>query len=317
MIELYEFALDSIELGIIIIDSSQCIRFWNKYMENITQIGHDNAIGRLLGDVCETFQKKRYQDILESVLVQNQSRFCSSLLHKAFAFPAAGNRSDIRQNMKIVPKKVNNEVYALIQIDDITDEVSNEHNMASLINELKRGYLEAKESEELNKKLAQMDPLTKIANRHAIIKYLDTLFENRANLRHSALMFLDLDGFKKVNDTYGHIMGDNLLIEIAGVLKRRVRKDDIVARLGGDEFLVLLSDIESVESVKAVGNKLVTEIAKPIVMEGVTIQVTVSIGIAMYEDNIKDTNGFIKIADEAMYRAKHEGKNRFVLLKNV
>jgi len=317
MIELFRFALNSIDIGIIIIDSSQCIKFWNRYIERISQIKYDDAIGKYLGDICDTFQKKRYQDILKSVFEQNLSRFCSSKLHKAFIFPPAGDRSDIRQNMKIEPALIGDEVFALIQIDDITDEVSNEYKLTSLINELKRGYIEVKESEELNKKLALMDSLTKIANRHAIIKYLDSLFENGADINGHALMFLDLDGFKTVNDTYGHLMGDSLLVAIADIIKGKVRENDIVARLGGDEFLVLLSNIKSVESVRAVGNKLVEEIAKPIVIDGVTLNVTVSIGIAMYDENIKSTKEFIKVADKAMYFAKREGKNKFVLYENA
>jgi diguanylate cyclase len=317
MIDLFQFALNSIDIGIIIIDGNQCIKFWNRYMERISEIKHNDAVGKRLGDVCETFQKRRYQEIFESVFVQNMSRFCSSKLHKAFVFPASGNRDNIRQNMKIEPTTLNDECYALIQIDDITDEVSNEFKLTSLINELKRGYLEVKESEELNRQLAEMDPLTKIANRHGITQYLNKLFENKAELHNHALMFLDLDGFKSVNDTYGHLMGDNLLIEIAGILKRKVRKDDVVARLGGDEFLVLLSNIESTDAVKTVGKKLVEEIAKPIVFDGVTISVTISIGIVMYDAAIKDTSDFIKLADEAMYMAKNHGKNKFVLYKDT
>lgn len=313
MIELFRFALDSIDIGIIIIDSSQYIRFWNRYMEKISQIKYEQAIGRPLSEVCDTFQKKRYQDILNSVFEQNLSRFCSSKLHKAFVYPAVGDRSQIRQNMKIEPTQVGDEVYALIQIDDITDEVSNEYKLTSLINELRRGYLEVKESEELNKKLAQTDALTKIANRHAIVQHIDTLFQQRNYNCGYALLFLDLDGFKHVNDTYGHLMGDSLLIAIAEKLKNKVRKDDMVARLGGDEFLVLLGNIKSKDAVECVGAKLVEEIAKPIDINGITIKITASIGIAMLDDTVKNTSELIKKADEAMYIAKRSGKNKFVI----
>lgn len=313
MIDLFQFALNSIDIGIIIIDSSQIIRFWNQYMERISEIKKEDAVDKTLGEVCDTFQKRRYQDILESVLVHNQSRFCSSKLHKAFVFPLAGDKSIIRQNMKIEPTTINDEVFALIQINDITDQVSNEYKLTSLINELKRGYLEVKESEELNRQLAYTDPLTKLANRSGIIKYMDALFENRAELECHALMFLDLDGFKAVNDTYGHLMGDDLLIVISGILKSKTRKDDYVSRLGGDEFLILLSEIRSAEALKSVGGKLIDEIAKPIEIGGTTIHVTVSIGIAMYDESIKDTNDFIRMADKAMYCAKRGGKNKFVI----
>jgi diguanylate cyclase (GGDEF)-like protein len=311
MIELYQFALNSIDIGIILIDCNQTIVFWNKCMEVISQIRHDDALGKKLPEVCSVFKKKRYQDILESVIVKNQSRFCSSKLHNSFVLPLSGCSSNIKQNMTIEPTTINNCVYALIQIDDITDEVSNEHKLTSLINELKRGYLEVKESEEVNRQLAEMDQLTKIANRHGISQYIDALFRMNVNLSSYALMFIDLDGFKLVNDTYGHLMGDNLLIEVADILKRKIRKNDLVARLGGDEFLILLSSVVTKESLEVVGQKLITEISRPIQIEGLTVHVTASIGIAMYDPDIVDTNSFIKKADDAMYRAKRKGKNMF------
>lgn len=313
MIELFQFALNCIDIGVIIIDSSQTIKFWNKYMERISQIHQSEALGRKLPDVCDTFKKKLYQDIIESALVHNQSRFCSSKLHKAFVYPKDYNDENIRQNMDIEPVVIDNETYALIQIDDITAQVSNEYKMTSLINELKKGYLEIKESEQINRQLASRDTLTDLANRHAIMQLLDNTFKDPATLKRSALLFLDLDGFKSVNDTYGHLMGDNLLIKVAEILKNKVRKDDFVARLGGDEFLIFISNIDSIESLKTIGNKLVTEIAKPIVIDSATIHVTVSIGIAPYDDSIKSSSEFINAADEAMYRAKKSGKNKFVI----
>lgn len=313
MINLFQFALNNIDIGIVIIDSSQTIKFWNKYMEKISQIYQNEAIGKKLPDVCSTFQKRMYQDILDSVLRHNQSRFCSSKLHKAFVYPSAGNNGNIRQNMKIEPKSLENETYAIIQIEDITAQVFNEYRLTSLINELKKGYIEVKESEEMNRKLAQMDPLTKISNRNAILQYLDSLFDNHINLSGNALIFLDLDGFKSVNDTYGHLMGDSLLVQIAVILKNKVRRNDLVARYGGDEFLALIRNVESKESLKAIGEKLVSEIAKPILIDGTNLHVTVSVGIALYQSSMKNANSFIKAADEAMYSAKREGKNRFII----
>ncbi len=316
MIELFQFALDSVDIGIIIIDSTQRIKFWNKYMEYITEIKCEAAVDKQLQEICPTFTKKRYQDILETVIVNNQSRFCSSKLHKSFVFPVSGFDENIRQNMKIEPTTIDGEVHALIQIIDITNEVSNEHKLTSLINQLKKGYNEVKESEEHNRQLAETDPLTKLFNRHAITEYLNNLFSRNVNLTGYALMFMDLDGFKAVNDTYGHLVGDMLLVEIAGILKRKIRKDDVVARLGGDEFLILLNSIGSVESLEAVGRKLISEIDKPIMLDGQSLHVTASIGIAMINEHVHETSDFIKLADDAMYQAKREGKNRYILSEN-
>jgi diguanylate cyclase (GGDEF)-like protein len=284
-------------------------------MEGISRIRQSDAVGKQLCDICAKFRKKRYQDILEAVLVKNQSRFCSSKLHNAFVFPACGDTASIRQNMMIEPTTIDNEVFALIQINDITNQVTNEHKLTSLITELKKGYLEVIESAELHKQLAQTDPLTRLANRSGINKYTEEMFRNGTDLKTCALMFLDLDGFKSVNDTYGHLMGDNLLIEVAGILKRKMRKDDVVARIGGDEFLILLYNMESLESLEIVGQKLVDEIAKPVCIDNQQVHVTVSIGIAPYDKSFESAIDFIKAADDAMYRAKREGKNKYVICR--
>jgi diguanylate cyclase (GGDEF) domain len=316
MIELFQFALNSINIGIIIVDSSQRVQFWNRYIERISRVRQNDALGKPLGEICDTFEKKRYKEIMGAVFTKNQSRFCSSKLHRAFVYPATGDRESIRQNMMIEPATFDDETYALIQIDDITNEVTNEHKLTSLIYELKKGYLEVKESEETAKRLAETDPLTKLLNRHGIVQIIDSLFENKPELIKSALMFLDLDGFKSVNDTYGHLTGDNLLIKIASTLRHKIRKNDFVARIGGDEFVVLLNHIEEPESLEIIGRKMVDEIAKPISVEGgVAIQVTVSVGITMYCGKIANTSDFIKAADEAMYCAKRSGKNRFVIAR--
>jgi diguanylate cyclase (GGDEF)-like protein/PAS domain S-box-containing protein len=313
MIELYCFALNSIDLGIIIIDSDRIIRFWNNYIEKISQIKSEEAVGRKLGDICETFSKTRYQDIMNGVFSQNMSRFCSSRLHKAFVYPKSGKIDMIRQNMTIEPTCVDGETYAVIQINDITNQVNNEYSLTSLINELRRDYDEIKGSEEYNKQLAEIDSLTKTANRHAITAYIDSIFTQGNNIDGNALLFLDLDGFKNINDTYGHLMGDNLLISVANRIKSKLRKGDIVARLGGDEFLVLLTNVRTYEDVAAVGTKLLEEISNPTVINGTEIKVTVSIGISMFGKDIHNTKDFIRTADEAMYNAKRGGKNRFVI----
>lgn len=313
MIELFRFALNSIDMGVIIIDSDHRIMFWNSYIEKISQIKNEEADGQPLEKICDTFSKKRYQEIIESVFLRNFSRFCSSKLHHAFVYPKSGYSEKIRQNMIIQPVTLDGKTYAVIQIQDITNAVTNEYSLTSLINELKRGYDEIKESEEINKQLAEVDSLTKIANRHAITSYIDKIFENNPLIGGYALLFLDLDGFKHVNDTYGHLMGDNLLVYVADCITKRLRKGDMVARLGGDEFLVLLKNIYNVNEASAVGRKLIEAISDKIVLSGIEVQVTASIGISMYTTSIHNTEDFIKTADDAMYRAKRGGKNKFVI----
>lgn len=159
---------------------------------------------------------------------------------------------------------------------------------------------------------AERDLLTGLPNRY--------LFEDR--LTHAltishrqktrlALMFLDLDGFKAVNDVWGHHCGDGVLQEVALRIQRCVRASDTVARLGGDEFTVVLSDMNHTRDAANVAKKIIAELRKPFVVEGQKTQITASIGIAFAPDDGDDLKHLMRSADSAMYRAKKSGKNRF------
>jgi diguanylate cyclase (GGDEF)-like protein len=119
---------------------------------------------------------------------------------------------------------------------------------------------------------------------------------------------MDLDGFKGINDTYGHEAGDKVLIETSKKLKKIFREDDVVVRLGGDEFVILAEYIKY-DNLKIIANKIIKEILKPVSLEnGKLVQAGVSIGIAVYPDDADNMEKLIKRADEAMYFSKRSGK---------
>lgn len=120
----------------------------------------------------------------------------------------------------------------------------------------------------------------------------------------------DLDGFKEINDAMGHKAGDAVLREVAGRLSRSVRSADTVARIGGDEFVILLTDLDHAEKAEQLAAKLVTVLAEPLLIDGTTVQVTVSIGIVTFPGEGVSEETLMQFADEAMYRAKQRGKNR-------
>lgn len=310
--------LNRIEIGVILIDTEQTIVLWNKYIERLSAIRWKAAVGKPLAEVCPIFKIKRYQDILKAVLVLGQSRFCSSKLHHSFIFPPSGERDTFRQNMFIETVTVDGHSYALIQIEDITGTVTNELRLTSLVNELRKGYLEVKENEELTRQLAHIDPLTNIYNRLAINEQTEQLFASPLELAGSAMLFLDLDSFKAVNDACGHAAGDFLLTHVAKLLTESVRQEDLVARLGGDEFLVLFRSMRDVAAAMTVGGKITEAIAKPVRTEdGSLLHVTASVGIALYSNAIQSANDYIKAADIAMYRAKRGGKNRVIVVEGM
>ncbi|HRT71182.1 MAG TPA: PAS domain S-box protein [Syntrophales bacterium] len=168
-----------------------------------------------------------------------------------------------------------------------------------------------KEAERAITHLAYHDPLTGLPNRILFNDRLSMaiIHSQRKKLKF-ALLILDLDNFKQVNDTFGHSMGDRLLCSVGKRLLNLLRKSDTVARMGGDEFLILLQDIARPESAVAIARKILKEFHKPFVVEHHTLTVTTSIGIAVYPDDGEDGETLMIHADAALYRAKREGRNR-------
>ena len=169
---------------------------------------------------------------------------------------------------------------------------------------------ELKEAQLKMESLALYDPLTGLANRRLFRDRLQNSIINAQRTNTSvALMFIDMDQFKRVNDTLGHDTGDLLLIEVAKRLKSNLRETDTVSRVGGDEFTVLLTDIRSSEDALLVAEKILKSISESLHVHGYPLSTTVSIGITMIPDDSTDDKVLMKNADLAMYRAKELGRN--------
>ncbi|MDE1183461.1 EAL domain-containing protein [Paraburkholderia sp.] len=167
-------------------------------------------------------------------------------------------------------------------------------------------------AEEKLNHLATHDALTALPNRVLFIERLNrAIARARRESKRVAVMFIDLDRFKLINDTLGHGIGDETLKVIAGRLKRSVRETDTVARLGGDEFTIVLEEIDDIRHVGQVAQTLLTLAAQPIELGGQPVFVTPSIGISMYPDDGIDPQQLLMQADRAMYEAKDAGKNNF------
>ena len=160
--------------------------------------------------------------------------------------------------------------------------------------------------------LAFSDALTGLANRASLGPALEHAVQlARRHDRKLAIMFVDLDGFKQINDAHGHDTGDRLLIEVANRLRACLRTSDLLARLGGDEFIVVLEEVRDTDYVEGVARRLLDAIARPYsLVAGEESRVTASIGISMLPDDAGDPRTLMKHADTAMYRAKQCGKNR-------
>ncbi len=162
--------------------------------------------------------------------------------------------------------------------------------------------------------MAHHDALTGLPNRMLLSDRMAQALTTAQRLKHkTAVVSIDLDHFKKVNDWYGHAIGDLYLKHVAGLLTSRLRGMDTVARMGGDEFAIVLGEINTIESAGLVGKMLLQALNKPTVIGGYTIQPRGSLGIAVYPDHGSDMDEVWRCADAAMYRAKRAGGNRYIV----
>ena len=176
---------------------------------------------------------------------------------------------------------------------------------------LSRVLAESQAAEARIRHLAQHDPLTELPNRALLSDRLgQALVAAKRDTRRLAVMFIDVDNFKPINDTLGHAVGDRLLQQIAKRLQASLRESDTVARIGGDEFVVLLRNVTDGPDALAVADKLREVLSVPIVVEAHTLVVGASVGVALYPDHGSDALELFRHADEAMYRAKRDGRNR-------
>jgi diguanylate cyclase (GGDEF)-like protein/PAS domain S-box-containing protein len=161
---------------------------------------------------------------------------------------------------------------------------------------------------------AHFDPLTGIPNRRLLADRMEQSIL-RANRNNNALAvcYLDLDGFKSINDLFGHAAGDQVLREVTDFLKQILRAEDTLARLGGDEFVILLADITSPEQCTLILERAMAAINQPIQVEGNVMSISASIGVSLYPEDHVDADTLLRHADQAMYLAKDSGKNRFHL----
>jgi diguanylate cyclase (GGDEF)-like protein/PAS domain S-box-containing protein len=161
--------------------------------------------------------------------------------------------------------------------------------------------------------LAYSDPLTGLANRTSLSPALEQAVE-RARRRGAKLagVFMDLDGFKQINDAHGHDIGDGLLVDVARRLRTVLRASDFVARLGGDEFFVVIEEVHDVPAVDGIARKLLSELLEPYELAGgKRAQITASLGVSVFPDDAGDAQTLMKHADMAMYAAKEAGKNSY------
>ena len=279
--------LDNAGEGIVVYDRELRYVLWNAFMQEMTGLAPADVLGKRPTDVFPNLAEQRVDEMLaralggENVSTPDVHYYVPSTQRQGWVSsvyrPYLGDDGEILG------------VIALVR--DVTDR---------------------KAAEQQIEYQAYHDALTGLANRHLFQEHLSlavALAQRR--LKQIAVLFLDLDHFKLVNDSLGHSVGDELLREVARRLKAAVRDGDTVARVGGDEFTIVLQDLAHPQDAAMVAQKVLRSIAEPMSISGHRIFATTSIGITVFPDDGADAETLLKNADTAMYRAKALGRNTF------
>jgi diguanylate cyclase (GGDEF)-like protein/PAS domain S-box-containing protein len=272
--------------GIIVTDADGVILAVNPAFTSITGFDASDAIGKRPGlQHSGRHDAVYYRQIWHSLLTTGQWQ---------------GEIWNRRKNGEVYPAWEN-----ISSVRDGAGKVTNYVAMLSDITPIKR-------AEQQLTHLAHHDPLTDLPNRLLFSGHLQqSIDRTRRHGRKVGLLFIDLDRFKRINDSMGHAAGDAVLVEVARRLRSTVRNQDLVARLGGDEFTVVLEDFDQSEVMAAFAQKIIAAVSRPLSIAGREVVVSASVGIAVFPDDGDSTEALTKAADSAMYRAKERGRNTF------
>ncbi len=286
-----QVTLNSIGDGVLTTDTLGNVTYLNRVAEEMTGWAWQDASGRPLAEVFSVIDgatRQPVRNLAEQAVQQNE--IVSLDIHSVL-IRRDGYESGVEDSAAPIHDRHGRVVGAVLVFHDVSD---------SRATALKMSHQ------------AQHDFLTGLPNRLLLTDRLtQAIALSRRHGNKVALLFLDLDRFKRVNDSLGHVTGDKLLQSVAQRLTACVRASDTVCRLGGDEFVILLSEIEHVNPATHCAEKLITAIALPHIIGGHEVHVTVSIGVSVCPDDGRDAEAMLKNADTAMYHAKKMGRNNY------
>ena len=290
--ETNQFASEIIENageGIVVYDREFRYLLWNRFMEDLTGVAAEDVLGKNAFDVFPHMREQHVDDLLEHAM----SGHTVASPDLRYYIPSSGREGWISAVYRPHYDARGTIVGVIGLVRDIT---------------------QRKAAEQQIEYQAYHDALTGLANRRLFEEHLTlalALAQRRRRL--VGVLFLDIDHFKIVNDSLGHTVGDELLKQVAARLKGVVREGDTVARVGGDEFTIVLQDLQRKDDAAIVAEKVLRTVAQPADVAGHHLYITTSIGITTFPDDGEDAETLIKNADNAMYRAKAEGRNTFHL----
>jgi diguanylate cyclase (GGDEF)-like protein len=298
--------LDHLSIGTAVIDRSLRIVFWNRWLAEHSMLSQEEVIGRPIHEVMPALVKKGFVKKAREVFNLGEPSFFNKKLHRNI-FPFYSGRSYIEKQLAPMEQTVilsplfdseGNTSEVLISVFDISDWISYQNELLRTQTELQR--------------LSQTDDLTQIPNRRSIMDRLTEEIQlHKRKKRPLSLALLDIDHFKKINDSFGHHTGDMILREMAQMVSGRLRDYDAMGRYGGEEFVIVLPETSGAQAF-LVADRLRQAIAEyAFVVNEQTYRITVSFGIAgKGEEENPSLEELFKEADRCLYLAKASGRNR-------
>lgn len=299
---------NKLNTGVLIIDNQYNIVLWNRYLEIHANKVPEHVIGKNIFDIFPELPKKWFKRKVESVFQLQAQSFCSwEQRHHLFELPhtrpITTNSHFMAQNCTFLPLEPNDgKDYVCILIEDVTDVC----HYQTMLNKTLKDLAQAN----------RIDGLTQIFNRKHWEECLEKEFSRARRYQHGlALIMFDLDHFKRLNDTYGHLGGDQVLIETAKVITPLLRLGDLFGRYGGEEFAIILPNTDKTGALD-VAERIRIAISKNVInFQESEVQVTASVGVAVIEESDSRYEDLISNADHALYDAKASGRN-IVCVKN-
>ena len=286
--------VESIHDGVVVTDLEGNIRNYNRSFVRIIGEKKFDHIASLLGEE----NKQEVQTLLqESVNHSNEDE--NDAIEMELAFRRSDGKEIVCELSLTQLQDEEGKTYAIVwMFQDVTHKKYQQQLLKSQAEELEfRAY---------------HDALTALPNRTLFRDRLSQAIKySRRNKKKFALLFIDLDRFKQINDSFGHQFGDAVLLEIAKRIRKELRADDTLARFGGDEFVVIARDIADKEAVEKIASKMLASLKEPLRLYGHDIYTSISIGISLYPDDSQNEENLVKFADSAMYKAKEEGRNNY------
>ena len=300
------YILNSINEGVIILDENLNILFWNDAMKTLTNFDSAQALNQHLYDLLPNLNKRYFNDSIRDMLNNGSKIFFSAALHKDII------PNPHRVNLKGSKIEFNHQLYILLEFIDVTSQFLRIRQLEDNLARLAVLNRKLRDKEKKINTLAYYDSLTGIANRTQFYRLARKFLNSGKNNEHPiGIIFVDIDKFKDINDTYGHKVGDEVIVEVSKLLKKSTRSSDLVARFGGDEFLIF-SFINSVEHIISIAERILKHSGE-IRIKDHSIAVSLSLGMCLRQQNAETLDELISKADKAMYIAKRQGGNLWYL----